>query len=82
MQERFDEAEVILIETLRKRSDFSVGWFTLGVIYEKKSDAASAVAAYDKAIRWRPDFQSARGRKFLLERKVKEQSGKAEPMVF
>ena len=35
-----------------------------------------------KAIRWRPDFQSARGRKFLLERKVKEQSGKAEPMVF
>jgi predicted AlkP superfamily phosphohydrolase/phosphomutase/tetratricopeptide (TPR) repeat protein len=65
---QFDEAEARLLIILQDRPDFSVGWFTLGIIYEKNSDPEKAKAAYAKAIQWRADFNQAQARKFMLER--------------
>jgi tetratricopeptide (TPR) repeat protein len=65
---QFDEAEARLLTILQDRPDFSIGWFTLGIIHERKSESEKAQAAYAKAIRLRADFNQAQARKFMLER--------------
>lgn len=82
MLEQFDEAEIRLLNLMEKQPTFSIGWFTLGIIYEKRSDFEKAKAAYGKAIKWRPEFKQAHGRKFMLERKALEESGQFRPLVF
>jgi predicted AlkP superfamily phosphohydrolase/phosphomutase/tetratricopeptide (TPR) repeat protein len=81
MLKRFDEAEARLIEVLKQRPDYSVGWFTLGIIHENREDLGQAKEAYLEAIRWRPDLKVALYRKNNLEMRARESRGEFIPIT-
>jgi len=58
-QQKLDDALALFQKSIEQSPALPTGHYYLGVTWERKQDAARALAAYEKALELKPDYAQA-----------------------